>query len=166
MSKRFRQYIGILAAVAAYYGIHEGAHLAYALLAGTFRRIQIIGLGIQIDVYAEAMTDLQLGIFCLTGVLATFTAGWVLILAAPWICRRRSKMFRAVCYYVTLAMLLADPIYLGLLAPFVGGGDLNGICLLIPKPAAQGVFLALLAANGWIFWKIILPQYTRSFQEA
>ncbi len=31
MSKRARQYIGILAAVAAYYVIHEGAHLIYAL---------------------------------------------------------------------------------------------------------------------------------------
>ena len=32
MSKRTRQYIGILAALAAYYLVHEGAHLLYALL--------------------------------------------------------------------------------------------------------------------------------------
>ena len=31
MSKRARQYIGILAAVIAYYLVHEGAHLLYAL---------------------------------------------------------------------------------------------------------------------------------------
>lgn len=29
MSKRIRQYIGILAALAAYYIVHEGAHLLY-----------------------------------------------------------------------------------------------------------------------------------------
>ena len=34
MSKRTRQYIGILAALAAYCLIHEGAHLLYALLTG------------------------------------------------------------------------------------------------------------------------------------
>ena len=32
MSKRTRQYIGILAALAAYYLVHEGTHLLYALL--------------------------------------------------------------------------------------------------------------------------------------
>ena len=35
MSKRTRQYIGILAALAAYYLVHEGAHLLYALLTGS-----------------------------------------------------------------------------------------------------------------------------------
>lgn len=38
MSKRTRQYIGILAALAAYYLVHEGAHLLYALLTGVFRQ--------------------------------------------------------------------------------------------------------------------------------
>lgn len=32
MSKRTRQYIGILAALAAYYLVHEGAHLLYTLV--------------------------------------------------------------------------------------------------------------------------------------
>lgn len=30
MTKRARQYTGILAALAAYYLVHEGAHLLYA----------------------------------------------------------------------------------------------------------------------------------------
>ncbi len=34
MNKRARQYIGILAAVAAYYLVHEGAHLICALSMG------------------------------------------------------------------------------------------------------------------------------------
>ena len=78
MSKRTRQYIGILAALAAYYLVHEGAHLLYALLTGVFKQINFMGLGVQIDVYAERMTDTQLGIFCLVGALATFCAGYLL----------------------------------------------------------------------------------------
>ena len=70
MSKRTRQYIGILTALAAYYLVHEGAHLLYALLTGVFKQINLMGLGVQIDVYAERMTDAQLGIFCLVGALA------------------------------------------------------------------------------------------------
>ena len=69
MSKRTRQYIGILAALAAYYLVHEGAHLLYALMNGVFQQINFMGLGVQVDVYAERMTDIQLGIFCLVGAL-------------------------------------------------------------------------------------------------
>ena len=58
--KRARQYIGILAAAAAYYSVHEGAHLLCAVLLGTFKEIRFMGIGMQIDVYAERMTNGQL----------------------------------------------------------------------------------------------------------
>ena len=54
--KRVRQYIGILAPVAAYYSVHEGAHLLCAVFLGTFRQIRFMGIGMQVDVYAERMT--------------------------------------------------------------------------------------------------------------
>ena len=44
MSKRTRQYIGILAALATYYLVHEGTHLLYALLTGVFKQIRLIVL--------------------------------------------------------------------------------------------------------------------------
>ena len=40
--KRARQYIGILAAAAAYYFVHEGAHLLCAVLLGTFKQIRVL----------------------------------------------------------------------------------------------------------------------------
>ena len=82
MSKRFRQYIGILAAVIIYYIIHEGAHLLVALHYGVFKGINFMGLGMQIDVYAERLTDTQLGLFCLAGPVETLLFGWVLTLLA------------------------------------------------------------------------------------
>ena len=48
MSKRMRQYLGILAALVSYYAVHEGAHLAYACAIGVFEKIRFLGLGIQI----------------------------------------------------------------------------------------------------------------------
>ena len=42
MSKRARQYIGVLSAVAACYILHEGARLQYALPVGVFRRINFM----------------------------------------------------------------------------------------------------------------------------
>ena len=65
MNKATRQYIGLFSAIVSYYVIHEGAHLVYALCIGVFKQINFMGLGVQIDVYAEKMTPEQLGIFCI-----------------------------------------------------------------------------------------------------
>ena len=165
MSKRARQYIGLIAAVASYYVIHEGAHLLYALATGVFKEIRFMGLGMQIDIYAEQLTDSQLGIFCLLGAVATFVTGCLLVLFSNRICGSKSKVLKAVLYYVTITMLLLDPIYLGVLYSFFGGGDMNGISLLIPELAARIAFLILLAVNALVFRKIVLPRYTKSFQE-
>ena len=165
MSKRTRQYIGILAALAAYYLVHEGAHLLYALLTGVFKRINFMGLGVQIDVYAEHMTNMQLGIFCLVGALATFCAGYLLTVFAKQICKAKSKLLRAVVYYITIAFLLLDPLYLSVLCGFFGGGDMNGIALLCPEWAVRCLSGTLLIANALVFWRRILPVYRQSFSE-
>ena len=163
MSKRTRQYIGILAALAAYYLVHEGAHLLHALLTGVFKQINFMGLGVQIDIYAEHMTNMQLGIFCLVGALATFCVGYLLAALAKNICRVQSKLLRAMLYYITIAFLLLDPLYLSVLCGFFGGGDMNGIALLLPEWAARAGFGALLLGNGLVFWKRVLPVYRQSF---
>lgn len=165
MSKRARQYIGILAAVVAYYVIHEGAHLVYALITGTFKRINLMTLGVQVDVFAERMSDTQLGIFCLAGAVATFAAAYVLVLLAGRIAKEKSKLLRAVVYYITVALLLLDPLYLSLLCGLFGGGDMNGIALLVPELAARLGFGVLLILNALAFLKRVLPVYSRSFSE-
>ena len=166
MTKRMRQYIGIAAAVVTYYIIHEGAHLLYALGIGVFKRINFLQLGIQIDVYAERMTDTQMGLFCLVGAVATLIAGWLLTAGAETICKSKSKLLRAVLYYITIALLLLDPLYLSLLCGFFGGGDMNGIRMLCPEIASRALFGAVLIINALAFWKRVLPAYTRSFQRS
>ncbi len=165
MSKRARQYIGILTAVIAYYLVHEGAHLLYAVFTGVFRQIRFMGLGVQVDVFRERMTDAQLGIFCLAGAAATFCTAYLLTALAKKICKAGSKLYRAVMYYVTIAFLLLDPLYLSILCGLFGGGDMNGIALLIPEWAARVGFGVLLIVNGLVFWKRILPIYSRSFSD-
>lgn len=163
MSKRVRQLVGIFAAIVAYYLIHEGAHLLYAVCTGVFKQNNFMGLGVQIDVYAERMTDAQLGIFCLVGALATFCAAYLLAALARSICHAKSKLLRAALYYITIAFLLLDPLYLSVLCGFFGGGDMNGIALLCPEWAARCLFGALLLVNGLVFWKRVLPVYRQSF---
>lgn len=165
MSKRFRQYAGIIAAVLIYYLIHEGAHLAVALAQGVFRQINIIGLGIQIDVFAERMSDMQMGIFCLAGAVATLCAGWLLTCAVRPICRIQSKMARSCAWYTTITLLMLDPIYLSVFYRWVGGGDMNGISLLLPATAVSATAIALGILNALLIWRVLYPAYTQSFAD-
>ena len=163
MSKRMRQYLGILAALVSYYAVHEGAHLAYACTIGVFEKIRFLGLGIQIVTDTQCMTNTQLGIFCALGAIATLITAYGLTLATPAICKVESKVFKACMYYITMAMLLVDPLYLSVLCGLFGGGDMNGIALLVPEWAARAFFGALLAINGILFWKVVLPKYRSAF---
>lgn len=164
MSKRIRQWIGIASAVIAYYIVHEGAHFLYAICTGIFKEINFMGIGMQIDVYADKMTNTQLSIFCLVGSIATLIAASGLVLLAGRIYRHQSKVFRACMYYITIAMLLLDPLYLSVLCGFFGGGDMNGISLLVPETVARIGYGVLLILNGILFWKRVLPAYVHGFQ--
>ena len=124
-----------------------------------------MGLGVQIDVIRERMTDTQLGIFCLVGTLSTFCIAYLLIALATNICKVKSKLFRAVSYYITIALLLIDPLYLSILCGLFGGGDMNGIALLLPEWTARVIFGVLLVVNGLVFWKKVLPIYNKSFSD-
>ena len=62
-------------------------------------------------------------------------------------------------------MLLLDPLYLSVLCGFFGGGDMNGIALLLPEVAARILFGVLLVFHGLLFWKVALPKYKMAFSE-
>lgn len=165
ISKRIRQYFGLVSAVIVYYLIHEGAHLITALFMGVFKEVKFLGLGIQVDVSATKMTDFQMGIFCLAGAVCTLIAAVLLTFLAPNICRKKSKVVKASFYYITLIMLLLDPLYLSVLCGFFGGGDMNGIRLLFPEVIARSVFAVLFIAGLIVIIKRILPLYKAAFEE-
>ncbi|MBP0958245.1 MAG: hypothetical protein J5997_12880 [Oscillospiraceae bacterium] len=166
MSKRARQYIGIISAVVIYYIIHEGAHLLTALAMGVFKQINFMGLGVQIDVFNDRMSDFQMGIFCLAGSAASLIGAYILLALRKRICSSKSPVFRCVMYYTSITMLLLDPVYLSVLCSFFGGGDMNGISLLIPEAAARIIFGVVLVVNAFVFLKAILPEYKASFAES
>ncbi len=163
MMKRIRQYIGILAALVVYYVIHEGAHLVVAMIQGVFKEVKFMGLGIQIDVLRDCMTDTQLGLFCLAGAVATFLTGWILVLMCRKICAMESKVLKAAFWYVTIALLVLDPLYLSVLCGFFGGGDMNGIRLLMPEVVARILFAIIGVIHVVVIWKYLLPKYKESF---
>lgn len=165
MNKKIRQYIGLLSAILTYYIVHEGAHLLYALATNTFKQINIMGLGVQIDIYADQLTSTQLGIFCILGSVATLLLAYVLVIFIDKITSISSKVVKAIGYYITAAMLLLDPLYLSILCGFFGGGDMNGISILIPEMIARCIYGVILVINLFVFIKIVLPKYTAAFAD-
>lgn len=164
MNKKYRQYIGLAVAVLMYYIIHEGAHLVVALVQGVFKQINFMGLDVQIDVFAERMSSSQMGIFCLAGSLATLVVGWLMVLFVHQLCRISSPVLRACAWYSSLSMLLLDPLYLSIFYRWVGGGDMNGIALLVPEGTASLIAGIVGVVNLLLVWKVLYPAYTASFK--
>lgn len=105
MAKKIRQYLGLFIGIFVYFIVHEGAHLIYALMIGSFKQINVLFLGIQIDVYHELMSDMQMGIFCLVGTLATLVVAYLLVLFTPRIAKLSSKIIKAGFYYSDLTLV-------------------------------------------------------------
>ena len=122
-----------------------------------------MGLGMQIDIYSEQITQTQLGVFCLLGSVATLLSAYALILLIDRIKQLSSKVVKAALYYITIAMLFVDPVYLSILCGFFGGGDMNGIKLLISEPLARILYAVVLLFNALVFVKIVLPKYKSAF---
>lgn len=168
MVRNVRKWISLLAAVVLYYVVHEGAHLLFALMFGTFQKIRFAygGIGIQIVADTAVMSDLQLFVFGIAGVVTTLIAGYVLVWKRNRLLESTNQGVRALAYYATLIFLGLDPFYLSVLYPFVGGGDMNSIVLIgIPEIAARTFFIILLGVNLFIFIKVIYGAYRKRFTE-
>ena len=153
-------------AVLTYYVIHEGAHLVYALILGVFKQINFMGLGVQIDIFAEQLNDIQLGMFCIIGSIDTLIVSYIIVAFTNKIVNISSDIIKTVMYYVTLSMLFIDPLYLSIFCSLFGGGDMNGISLIIPEMFVRIVYGIIFVINLILFIKVILPRYKEAFNKS
>lgn len=165
-AKLARKMIGLILAILCYYIIHEGAHLIFALCTGTFEEIVFKFPGIQIKADTERLNNIEIFVFCLLGVVAALTIAYILCGISRVIERIKSNMIRAILYYITIALLLTDPLYLSILCGFFGGGDMNGISLLIPEVIARIIFGMIGVLNFYMIIKIVVPSYSRAFKKS
>ncbi len=164
--KNLRKWFALICAILLYYIIHEGSHVIVALLYGVFEEVKILGLGVQVVANDEVLTDFQIGIFCIVGSISTLLVGYLLVLLSKRIAKRKNKVFKAICYYTTLAFLLIDPLYLTIIYKFVGGGDMNGILLFgVSEIIVQFIFGIIAVMNILLIIKKIYPVYKNSFSE-
>ena len=166
IKNNLRKLFALICAILLYYIIHEGSHVIVALLYGVFEEVKILGLGVQVVANVEVLTDFQIGIFCIVGNISTLLVGYLLVLFNKIITKSKNKVFKAICYYTTLAFLLIDPLYLTIIYKFFGGGDMNGILLFgIPEIIVQFIFGIIAVMNILLIIKKIYPVYKNSFNE-
>ena len=164
--KNLRKWFALICAILLYYIIHEGSHVIVALLYGVFEEVKILGLGVQVVANVEVLTYFQIGIFCIAGSISTLLVGDLLVLFSKRIAKSKNKVFKAICYYTTLAFLLIDPLYLTIIYKLVGGGDMNGILLFgIPEIIVQFIFGIIAIINNLLIIRKIYPDYKNSFSE-
>lgn len=160
--ERWAGYGGIVIAIIAYYLIHEGAHLLCALLMGAWKGIHCLGIGIQIDIFADRLSDGQMGLFCAAGSIATLLCGYLFVGLRQRMASAQRRFTRLTGWYSTLTLLMLDPIYLSVLYRAVGGGDMNGIRLLVSEPIAVCVYALIGVINALIIYKLVYPCYKSS----
>lgn len=164
--KNLRKWFALICAILLYYIIHEGSHIIVALSYGVFEKVKMIGLGVQVVANIELLTDFQKAIFCIAGSISTLLIAYLLVLFTKKIVECKNKVFKAICYYTTLAFLLLDPLYLTIVYKFVGGGDMNGILLFgIPEFIIQLIFGIIAIINILLIIKKLYPAYKKSFRK-
>ena len=161
-----RQYVCLFLAVIAYFTLHEGAHLLSALYYKVFEQVNFIGLGVQIAIDKDALSETQFIVFNLGGVLTTLVIGYILVLFTKRIVTIKSKLIKAAFYYITITMLVTDCIYLSILSSFFGGGDMNGIALLFPTETTAKILFGVIGMiNLFIFMKFVYPKYVAAYKK-
>ena len=165
-TSNLRKWLSLIIAIFLYYVIHEGSHVIVALLYGAFEKIRILGLGVQVVANTEFLTNFQLAIFCIVGSTSTLLVAYLLVLFTKKIVESKNKLFKAICYYTTLTLLLLDPLYLTIVYKFVGCGDMNGILLFgVPEIVIQIIFGIIAIINILLVVKMVYPEYKKSFNE-
>ena len=102
-----RQGVCLTLGIVIYFIVHEGAHAFVAMHYGVLKKVNVMLMGIQVDVYHEQMTDVQMGLFCLAGAVATLAVAWLLVLLSVYVLSRASMrepwrgMLRSFCWFST-----------------------------------------------------------------
>ncbi len=163
--KNLKLWIGLIIGIITYYIIHEGTHFIQAILTNNFDSIRLVGLaGVEIMI-KEVPTGISLGLFSGLSSIITVLFGYILLLIMPKIHSLSYKMLKVALYYITIILLVLDPIYMSVLHRYVGGGDMNGVTqgLGISTVPVSIVFGGLAVINIYLVIKKVHPAYKRNF---
>ena len=165
MEKIIRKFTALIITIFCYYLIHEGSHFLAAVIYGTFIEFRIIFPGIMVVTNSDIMTYSQIAVFSVIGPLSTILFGYIISLCANIVLKNNNKFILAIFYYVTIVLLVTDPIYITVLSGFFNGGDVNGIVLFgVNELTVKIIFGLIGCANMVLFFKYVYPKYKHKFK--
>jgi len=157
-----KRWLVFLLAVVIFVLVHEGTHALVATFYGEYEafRIRPIGFEIQFRTPVEERDGIHWAFISGASNLVTILIGYLLMLFGERLVRLRSLFLRATLFYLTLILLLADPLNLSI-GPFIYGGDANGIAigLGLNRYIIQMIFLVVLFVNREFVAQRLFPMY-------
>lgn len=157
-----RKLLTFLAAVAIFAVIHEGAHILVGLALDEYQAFVVHPYGFEVIVKTpvEEREGIQWAFFSGTSNLVTVLLGYLLFAMRARIARLQGIVLRAVGYWLTLLLMLADPLNLSV-GPFIYGGDIRGIVvgLGVHPYLIQGLFFAIFLLNRELIARYLPSAY-------
>lgn len=158
-----RKWLAFLLAVAIFVAVHEGMHAVTAMFYGEYAALHIHYGGfpeIQYKTPVNERAGIHWGFISGASNLATLLMGYLLLLMGARIARLRDWFFKNLFLYLTIILLLADPLNLSV-GPFIYGGDAFGIAVGfgISRYAIQVISLVVLLVNRELIVQRLFPSY-------
>jgi len=162
MAKLMKRWLYFLFAAAIFAVLHEGMHALMASLFGEYESFHIRPFGLEVNFVTPVEDRHGVEWAFISGVsnLLTLLLGYLLLILAGRLSRLHSEFLVASFFYLTLLLLLLDPLNLSI-GPFIYGGDANGIAfgLGVSRYLIQAFFFMVLLVNRELVAQKLLPAY-------
>ncbi len=153
------KWAALIWALLLYFVIHEGIKMLYALCVGASVHVSFVSLQYEAMVDIGTMTHSQQCVFWLIGSVCTTVVGYMMFLLTDKILKVNRPWMHAFDYYLTIVLLVVDPVYLGIVSLMMEGGDMSGIGTVMDEQVVRLIAELVSIANVFVIIKYFLPKH-------
>ncbi|MCM1311862.1 MAG: hypothetical protein NC206_00780 [Bacteroides sp.] len=157
------KWAALIWALLLYFIMHEGIKMLYALCAGASVQVSFVSLKYEAAVDVFSMTHSQQCVFWLIGSVFTTVSGYIMLLFTDRILHYRKHWIHAFDYYLTIVLLVLDPVYLGIASLMMEGGDMSGIKTVMNEQVVRLMAELVAIANVFVIVKYFLPKHRNAW---
>jgi hypothetical protein len=157
-----RNLVAWLLSLLAFAFVHEGGHAVTAHLYGEFQAFHFRPFGLEVTYHTPVTERLgfRWAIISGAGNALTILLGYALLRARLRLASNSAALSRSLGFWLTVVLMLGDPINLGV-GPFLYRGDALGLAagLEVSPYAVQAVSLMILLLNCELLMRRVFPAY-------
>ena len=157
-----RKFLILILIILFYLVIHEGIHITVAAAFNEFETVRwnVIGPEVIFSTPVAQREGFKWALISGVSNIVTLMIGYILLVKAETFGKHQSIFLKGYFYFLTILLMVADPLNLSI-GPFFYGGDVNGIAegLNIHRYWLQSIFLVIVFLNRELIVRILLPAY-------